>query len=396
MSGTIILDEQFNKIVPKPINNHPGYDMKYVSAYISLVAWAVSVRIQLQELLANQRFSVYHQHCLFAGFGNGKMVNSNYYWLRINKSNMAICFDCWKLVKITDIKPKKTYFSGWHRYGYEIKSEDLMKYHWDNECSKAKTQMEVLRLSKQRAYRNYKKGICYTVNLDIWYSIDGLYRPYHVLQDQLYDYINYLKHKRHQLFDRLAIARNKIQCNYIMPSAPNFEPAYISPARQEMISPTSYQSSNCKSNTSEIFISSWGSPILFYNHEKRMLFHRFHPRQRRTFEEYKAELEEENFYFCKQDYARYEQEIQDLNRKTERLENALKEKIVELKSEISTLKVSYIKLEKMWNSSDLYNFDDNMATITELANAIDGYMDNRTTTRNILIDQIKRATRQIR
>jgi len=41
-----------------------------------------------------------------------------------------------------------------------------------------------------------------------------------------------------------------------MPSASNFEPACISPARQEMVSPTSYQSSNCKSNTIEIFISS--------------------------------------------------------------------------------------------------------------------------------------------
>src|SRR6266496_4706130 len=37
-----------------------------------------------------------------------------------------------------------------------------------------------------------------------------------------------------------------------------------------------------------------------------------------------------------------------------------------------------------------------MATITKLANAIDGYLDNRATARNILIDQIKRATRQIR
>ena len=36
-----------------------------------------------------------------------------------------------------------------------------------------------------------------------------------------------------------------------------------------------------------------------------------------------------------------------------------------------------------------------MATITELANAIDGYVDNRATPRDILIDQIKRATRQI-
>ncbi|CAG8786126.1 4609_t:CDS:1, partial [Cetraspora pellucida] len=47
-----------------------------------------------------------------------------------------------------------------------------------------------------------------------------------------------------------------------MPSAPNFEPAYISPARQEMISPTSYQSSNWprgamhRRNTGKLFISS--------------------------------------------------------------------------------------------------------------------------------------------
>ena len=37
-----------------------------------------------------------------------------------------------------------------------------------------------------------------------------------------------------------------------------------------------------------------------------------------------------------------------------------------------------------------------MTTITELANAIDGYVENRTTARDILIDQIKRATRQVR
>ena len=48
------------------------------------------------------------------------------------------------------------------------------------------------------------------------------------------------------------------------------------------------------------------------------------------------------------------------------------------------------------NSPDLYNSDDNMATITELANAIEDYVNNRATTRDILIDQIKRATRQIR
>ena len=151
---------------------------------------------------------------------------------------MAICFDCWKLVKITDVKPRKTYFSGWRRYGYEVKPEDLMKFYLDNECYKAKTEDGSAQLI-QRAYRNYRKRpvslakqiwevvrndntpkekkflhmpsreIRCTVNMDIWYSIDGGYRPYHVPQDQLYDYISYSYHKRCQLSDRLTIARIK-------------------------------------------------------------------------------------------------------------------------------------------------------------------------------------------
>jgi hypothetical protein len=48
------------------------------------------------------------------------------------------------------------------------------------------------------------------------------------------------------------------------------------------------------------------------------------------------------------------------------------------------------------NSPDLYNSDDNMATIAELVDAIDGFVDNRATIRDILINQIKGATRQIR
>jgi len=138
------------------------------------------------------------------------------------------------------------------------------------------------------------------------------------------------------------------------------------------------------------------------------------------------------------DYARCVQEIQDLNGEIERLENASKEEILELKSEISNLKSqlyqvrkdirdkdNYIstlekqlveseeQVEKLrcriktissqkntpeWgNSPDLYNPNINleMATITELANAIDGFLDN-TANRVIISDQIKRATRQIR
>jgi hypothetical protein len=37
-----------------------------------------------------------------------------------------------------------------------------------------------------------------------------------------------------------------------------------------------------------------------------------------------------------------------------------------------------------------------MATIAELVDAIDGFVDNRATIRDILINQIKGATRQIR
>ncbi|PKK57714.1 hypothetical protein RhiirC2_825119, partial [Rhizophagus irregularis] len=66
----------------------------------------------------------------------------------------------------------------------------------------------------------------------------------------LYDYdtctIGYETYKQ----DKMTITEN------IMPSAPNFEPAYILPTRQEMILPTSYQSSAPNETISEIFISS--------------------------------------------------------------------------------------------------------------------------------------------
>ena len=34
LSSNIILDEYFNKVMPKPINNRSEYDIKYVSVYI--------------------------------------------------------------------------------------------------------------------------------------------------------------------------------------------------------------------------------------------------------------------------------------------------------------------------------------------------------------------------
>ncbi|RGB29796.1 hypothetical protein C1646_766148 [Rhizophagus diaphanus] len=121
-----------------------------------------------------------------------------------------------------------------------------------------------------------------------------------------------------------------------------------------------------------------------------MAFRRPHPRQRRTCEEYKAKLEEENYHL----HSELQTEV-DLNRQNEKcLKNASEEEMVKLKSEISSLKSWLYQAKK--NSPDLYNPNINleMATITELANAIDGYVENRITARDILIDQIKRAIRQ--
>jgi chromosome segregation ATPase len=187
-----------------------------------------------------------------------------------------------------------------------------------------------------------------------------------------------------------------------------------------------------------------------------MAFQRPHPRQRRTCKEHKAELEEENNHFhselqaevnsnrqnekqirkLERECVRCEQEIQTLNGEIEHLENALKEEITELKSKISSLKkqlyqakkdicnnekhissiesqlvVSEKQVKKLRcriknissrknspereNSPDLYNSDDNIATIAELVDAIDGFVDNRATVRDILIGQIKGAIRQI-
>ncbi|CAG8665433.1 4919_t:CDS:1, partial [Diversispora eburnea] len=48
------------------------------------------------------------------------------------------------------------------------------------------------------------------------------------------------------------------------------------------------------------------------------------------------------------------------------------------------------------NSQDSNTSDLNMTTIPELADAIDGYLDNTRINSSVLVNQIKRATRQIR
>ncbi len=80
---------------------------------------------------------------------------------------------------------------------------------------------------------------------------------------------------------------------------------------------------------------------------------------------------------------------------------SLKKKLLESEKQVKKLQywiktiLSQKNSSKWGNFSDLYNFNDNMATITKLANIIDGFVNNLTTAREIIADQIKRITRQI-
>ncbi len=105
-----------------------------------------------------------------------------------------------------------------------------------------------------------------------------------------------------------------------------------------------------------------------------MTFYKPYPRQRRTYEEYKAELEEDNYHLrdalqtevennhlnkkqfnqLECEYSRCEQEIQDLNKNIERLENASEEEIVELRSEISSLKGQLYQAKKDVRDKEKY------------------------------------------
>ena len=105
-----------------------------------------------------------------------------------------------------------------------------------------------------------------------------------------------------------------------------------------------------------------------------MAFRRPYPRRRRIYEEYKAELKEENFHLRSElqtevdsnhqnekwirelecEYTCCEQEIQNLNKEIERLENASEEEISELKSEIFTLKSQLYQAKKDMRDKEKY------------------------------------------
>ena len=96
----------------------------------------------MQELLSKQEYSLYHVYSFFASFGQEKNktfydydidglrdIPHEYHKPSVHKNQIAICFKCWKLIKITEVEPRKVYYDGWRRWAYEVKSEDLMKNH---------------------------------------------------------------------------------------------------------------------------------------------------------------------------------------------------------------------------------------------------------------------------
>ncbi|CAJ0844173.1 6282_t:CDS:1 [Entrophospora sp. SA101] len=183
---SIILGNKGRQL-PKPINNRPGYDMKYIQAYISHYfsfsgerynqffeierlydalsvirpnetpkQWAIRVRVPLQELVSERKGSFYHRYCLFGSYGKGRLVDFDYYRPRIHRSHMAICLDCMKLTKIDDVKPRKSFDYGWQRFIEIVESKDLMQYHWDHECDKPKTEFGHARII-QRVWRRFQE-----------------------------------------------------------------------------------------------------------------------------------------------------------------------------------------------------------------------------------------------
>ncbi|GES94262.1 hypothetical protein GLOIN_2v1792321 [Rhizophagus clarus] len=228
----IIIDKYYNKTVPKPINLRPGYDIEYIRNRYQFPD-KFEKMIEVEKIYDNLLLLVcmkLHSNGLFVQ-GITKTYYSTYevkelvigyHRPNIHNSKMAICFDCWKLAKIPDVKPKKTYFAGWGRYGYEIEPEDLMKHHWDNECSKAKTEDGSARLI-QRAYRNYRKRPI-SLAKQVWEAVrnDNTPRKKSFLTCLVEKFIAlYSKHKRRQLSDRLAIVRNQIQSKYTAPEFRN-------------------------------------------------------------------------------------------------------------------------------------------------------------------------------
>ncbi|RIA83344.1 hypothetical protein C1645_833988 [Glomus cerebriforme] len=82
---------------------------------------------------------------------------------------MAICFDCWKLVKITEVKPKKVYYNGWRRWGYESdiwRRLTTRKYNPLSEKQACGINPDIEELLRKEVNRYYKKKDRYRLKAD--------------------------------------------------------------------------------------------------------------------------------------------------------------------------------------------------------------------------------------
>ncbi|RIB28846.1 hypothetical protein C2G38_2156800 [Gigaspora rosea] len=119
MSGfdiATIIDKK-DKTLPKPYINRSGFDMKYAVSYIS--HYGKTYANKLNQIFDNER--------LFDTLSTIKQNETLVQWAirvrislqdlpRIHKSHMAICFGCWKLIKIDDVQPKKSFHFTRRRY----------------------------------------------------------------------------------------------------------------------------------------------------------------------------------------------------------------------------------------------------------------------------------------
>ncbi|CAJ0834140.1 12294_t:CDS:2 [Entrophospora sp. SA101] len=128
----IILDKK-DRTLPKPINNRPGYDMKYIMSLISHY-YAYSDK-RYKQLFDTERL---------------------YDTLSVIQPNETPQQWAIHLTRINDVKPRKSFHYSWQRFVEIVESEDLMQYHWDHECDKPKTDFGHARII-QNAWRNYKR-----------------------------------------------------------------------------------------------------------------------------------------------------------------------------------------------------------------------------------------------
>ena len=143
----------FYQINPQFCNNEKGYDrLSIIRQDETPVQWRIRVMNDIYTLLTQEKLSVYHRFCLFAGIGRGKFdaEHINYERPEIHNSNVALCFRCWKLFRANDVIPKNSYHHGWREMIKMIESEDLMQKHWDFECDNPLTDFGRERVEQQR------------------------------------------------------------------------------------------------------------------------------------------------------------------------------------------------------------------------------------------------------